>query len=259
MSNGLNCLLLSCALQQGGIFNFAQRFQRYYNFGYECLLGKSNWSPYVAAGTSLHEERTKQIMDTLGIGDPIGGPKDTVQADATNSDKEHAANTTDFTEAQGNAFAQVGAQGNAQGSSATSSSQQTKVGIQSELLSDLQRVVEINLRRAGELVEKLLQLDGKQDSLVSGENIKTVNGQSILGEGNLELEETDVLGKSLDGFDETGASGSIKTTTTVLGAIEILARCLENGQFRVITGNDSIIFLGIGPRSAQNFIPPAVI
>lgn len=140
MSNGLNCLLLSCALQQGGIFNFAQRFQRYYNFGYECLLGKSNWSPYVAAGISLHEERTKQIMDTLGIGDPIGGPKDTVQADATNSDKEHAANTTDFTEAQGNAFAQVGAQGNAQGSSATSSSQQTKVGIQSELLSDLQRL-----------------------------------------------------------------------------------------------------------------------
>ena len=136
MSNGLNCLLLSCALQQGGIFNFAQRFQRYYNFGYECLLGKSNWSPYVAAGTSLHEERTKQIMDTLGIGDPIG----TVQADATNSVKDNAASTPDLTEAKGNAFTQVGAQGNAQGSSATSSSQQTKVGIQSELLSDLQRL-----------------------------------------------------------------------------------------------------------------------
>lgn len=132
MSNGLNCLLLSCALQQGGIFNFAQRFQRYYNFGYECLLGKSNWSPYVAAGTSLHEERTKQIMDTLGIGDPIGGPKDTVQADATNSDKDNAASTPDLTEAKGNAFTQ--------GNSATSSSQQTKVGIQSELLSDLQRL-----------------------------------------------------------------------------------------------------------------------
>ena len=132
MSNGLNCLLLSCALQQGGIFNFAQRFQRYYNFGYECLLGKSNWSPYVAAGTSLHEERTKQIMDTLGIGDPIGGPKDTVQADATNSVKDNAASTPDLTEAKGNAFTQ--------GNSATSSSQQTKVGIQSELLSDLQRL-----------------------------------------------------------------------------------------------------------------------
>lgn len=132
MSNGLNCLLLSCALQQGGIFNFAQRFQRYYNFGYECLLGKSNWSPYVAAGTSLHEERTKQIMDTLGIGDPIGGPKDTVQADATNSVNDNAASTPDLTEAKGNAFTQ--------GNSATSSSQQTKVGIQSELLSDLQRL-----------------------------------------------------------------------------------------------------------------------
>ena len=117
MSNGLNCLLLSCALQQGGVFNFAQRFQRYYNFGYECLLGKSNWSPYVAAGTSLHAERTEQIMNTLGIGDP----KAAVQTDATH-----------LTESQGNAFAQ--------GSSATSSSQQTKVGIQSELLSDLQRL-----------------------------------------------------------------------------------------------------------------------
>ena len=128
MSNGLNCLLLSCALQQGGVFNFAQRFQRYYNFGYECLLGKSNWSPYVAAGTSLHAERTEQIMDTLGIGDP----KDTVQADATNSVKDNAASTPDLTEAKGNAFTQ--------GNSATSSSQQTKVGIQSELLSDLQRL-----------------------------------------------------------------------------------------------------------------------
>ena len=117
MSNGLNCLLLSCALQQGGVFNFAQRFQRYYNFGYECLLGKSNWSPYVAAGTSLHAERTEQIMNTLGIGDP----KAAVQTDATH-----------LTESQGNAFTQ--------GNSATSSSQQTKVGIQSELLSDLQRL-----------------------------------------------------------------------------------------------------------------------
>ncbi len=67
MSNGLNCLLLSCALQQGGVFNFAHRFQRYYEFGYECLLGKSNWAPYVARGVSLHQERIAQIMQSLGV------------------------------------------------------------------------------------------------------------------------------------------------------------------------------------------------
>lgn len=31
------------------------------------------------------------------------------------------------------------------------------------------------------------QLNAKQDKLVSGENIKTINGQSILGEGNIQI------------------------------------------------------------------------
>lgn len=34
------------------------------------------------------------------------------------------------------------------------------------------------------------QLNGKQDTLVSGTNIKTVNGNSILGEGNIQIETT---------------------------------------------------------------------
>lgn len=33
-------------------------------------------------------------------------------------------------------------------------------------------------------------LDGKQEKLVSGENVKTVNGQSILGEGNIDIVTT---------------------------------------------------------------------
>lgn len=32
------------------------------------------------------------------------------------------------------------------------------------------------------------KVEAKQDKLVSGENIKTVNGQSVLGEGNIEIE-----------------------------------------------------------------------
>ena len=38
------------------------------------------------------------------------------------------------------------------------------------------------------------ELNKKQDTLVSGENIKTVNGQSILGAGNIEAGGTDVEG-----------------------------------------------------------------
>lgn len=65
MSNGLNCLLLACALQQGGMFNFAQRFARYYQFGYDCLLGKSNWSDCLQQGKSLYAQRQEQIMTRL--------------------------------------------------------------------------------------------------------------------------------------------------------------------------------------------------
>lgn len=39
----------------------------------------------------------------------------------------------------------------------------------------------------------LTQLGGKQDALVSGQNIKSINGQSVLGEGNLELGELFVV------------------------------------------------------------------
>jgi len=32
------------------------------------------------------------------------------------------------------------------------------------------------------------QLNSKQDTLVSGQNIKTINGQSVIGEGNIEIQ-----------------------------------------------------------------------
>ena len=52
--------------------------------------------------------------------------------------------------------------------------------------------------------------NGKQDTLVSGTNIKTINGYSILESGNLALEETIIIALS----DETTAltTGTSKTT-----------------------------------------------
>lgn len=54
-------------------------------------------------------------------------------------------------------------------------------------------------------------LDSKQDALVSGTNIKTINGESILGEGNLTIEG----GESVqpDWNAQEGESGYIKNKT----------------------------------------------
>lgn len=40
-----------------------------------------------------------------------------------------------------------------------------------------------------EVIDKINELvDGKQDTLVSGTNIKTINNQSLLGSGNIEIQ-----------------------------------------------------------------------
>ena len=93
MSNGLNCLLLSCALKKGGTFNFAQRFERYFNFGYDCLLGKSDLAHYVAQGTSLHEERFAQMMQLLGLAPTQDSPH-VAAAHAAAAQAASAATTT---------------------------------------------------------------------------------------------------------------------------------------------------------------------
>lgn len=42
---------------------------------------------------------------------------------------------------------------------------------------------------------------GKQDSLVSGSSIKTVNGESLLGEGNIELATAAQVGDIASALD----------------------------------------------------------
>lgn len=45
-----------------------------------------------------------------------------------------------------------------------------------------------NSKYTGQQVETLLDsVEGKQENLVSGTNIKTINGQSILGNGDLQI------------------------------------------------------------------------
>ena len=60
----------------------------------------------------------------------------------------------------------------------------------------------------------------KQDTLVSGTNIKTVNGQSLLGEGNIEIQQSELPIASADtlGGVKVGTGLSINSESGVLSA-----------------------------------------
>lgn len=76
------------------------------------------------------------------------------------------------------------------------------------------------------------QLDGKQDTLVSGTTIKTVNGESLLGEGNLEIQ------------GGAGGGGSILTFNTYADLQAASTTGLEYGSSAVVlqdeTHNDAL-------------------
>ena len=60
------------------------------------------------------------------------------------------------------------------------------------------------------------QLNNKQDTLVSGTNIKTVNGESLLGEGDIDLGDyvtSDSLSTTLSGYVQTSAIADMETKT----------------------------------------------
>ena len=63
-------------------------------------------------------------------------------------------------------------------------------------------------------------LNSKQDTLVSGQNIKTINGQSVIGEGNIEIQQSElpIASASTLGGVKVGAGLSINPETGVLSA-----------------------------------------
>lgn len=63
-------------------------------------------------------------------------------------------------------------------------------------------------------------LNSKQDTLVSGQNIKTINGQSVIGEGNIEIHQSELPIASANtlGGVKVGAGLSINPESGVLSA-----------------------------------------
>ena len=80
-----------------------------------------------------------------------------------------------------------------------------------------------------EIVEELNQaIAAKQDTLVSGTNIKTINGESILGEGNIDVAASD------DGVDTAYVEDEVlyidDDTSAASGGVTIIEKTLSGTQ-----------------------------
>ena len=82
------------------------------------------------------------------------------------------------------------------------------------------------------------ELDGKQDVLVSGENIKTINGESVLGSGNIEIQadDTDVVGNP-EGDATDGDLTKIKIGNNVY-SIHDYSAAIANKQDKLVSGTN---------------------
>lgn len=89
-------------------------------------------------------------------------------------------------------------------------------------------------------------LNAKQDTLVSGTNIKTLNGESLLGAGNIELQLAADQPSAVSYIYDT--SGRVETTTETLptGTRTTTVTYNEAGQVKTVT-----ITLGTSTRTTQ--------
>ena len=108
-------------------------------------------------------------------------------------------------------------------------------------------------------------VSGKQDSLVSGTNIKTINNQSILGSGNIDIQGGGSSYTAGDGIDITNNVISVTSaisTGAALGATAIQPSALngyatqawvgQQGYITGITSSDVTTALGYTPYNSSN-------
>jgi hypothetical protein len=86
--------------------------------------------------------------------------------------------------------------------------------------------------------------NGKQDALVSGTSIKTINGNSLLGSGNIAINGNPSLGV-VQGINVTGTTAMTKSATITLAANTISAVSvleIEARAIRVVNNNHTFQF-----------------
>ena len=116
----------------------------------------------------------------------------------------------------------------------------TKAAIRESFI-DLSTTVDNNSRTTQEAITSLTDtvqslptfndLDNKQNNLVSGENIKTINNESILGEGNINIDT--VLSENYVPSTETGNNLSLSIGDTYEEAFSKLEKTINELKDRI--------------------------
>ena len=102
--------------------------------------------------------------------------------------------------------------------------------------SDLSEDVQSSLSKANSALQSHQSLDGKQDKLVSEVNIKTINGESILGPGNIVIERGNNVSSDWEAKD--GTSGYVNNRTHY---IENLLS-IDTSNYEFVFNNDEDAF-----------------
>lgn len=80
-------------------------------------------------------------------------------------------------------------------------------------------------------------LDGKQPTLVSGTNIKTINNESLLGEGNIDLVETSAVTTSVSSTSTDSQVPSAKALYDQLGGLKLVK--LSQSEYDALQTKDA--------------------
>jgi hypothetical protein len=88
-ANGLNQVLLLCALHQGGTRKVKERYEEYFRLGIEVLTGADNWEAAVASGKAPHEgdAMPTAVPAGAGAGERVAG----VEAPLSQTPREPAS------------------------------------------------------------------------------------------------------------------------------------------------------------------------
>ena len=65
-ANGINQVLLMCALHKGGTRKLKERYEHYFNLGVEVMTGKNNWDESVAEGERPHDAELSSSFKPTG-------------------------------------------------------------------------------------------------------------------------------------------------------------------------------------------------
>jgi hypothetical protein len=94
--------------------------------------------------------------------------------------------------------------------------------------------------------------NGKQDALVSGTNIKTINSTSLLGSGNIAIASLGVYKSTTDGAASSGTSNTFSQSVLVPGNSVVAGNVLEFKLRGRKTGANNTYTIRIYANSANN-------